>query len=99
MRNQKAEHSLLSENFQDSGIAFPDVNEEQIVGITKNVNEVLQSLRRYSSNDTENIQEVLQASAMAIYLLKDQLASLQPIPSTLLSVEPLFNTHSRAYEW
>ena len=95
MREQKAEDSLLSDKFQDGAIAFPDANEEQIVGITKNVNEVLQSLRQYSPNDTENIQEVLQASALAIYFLKDQLASLRPIPSTLLSVEPLFNTLTR----
>ncbi len=92
MREQKAEHSLLSDKFEDGGIAFADVNEERMVSITKDVNEVLHSLRQYSPNDTENIQEVLHASAMAILFLKDQLASLQPIPSALLSIEPFLDT-------
>ena len=92
MREQKAEHSLLSDKFEGGAIAFPDVNEERMVSIMRNVNEVLHSLRQYSPNDTENIQEVLHASAMAILFLKDQLASLQPIPSALLSIEPLLDT-------
>lgn len=54
--------------------------------MTQNVNEILDSLRQYSPNDTENTQEVLQASSMAVKSLKDQLASLEPIPST---IEPL----------
>ena len=93
--NQNAEGSLLADKFEDGAIAYADVNEEQMVSITKNVNEILHSLRQYSPNDTDNIQEVLQASAMAITVLKDQLASLQPTPSTLLSIEPLIETLTR----
>jgi hypothetical protein len=66
-----------------------------MVSITKNVNEILYSLHQYSPSDTGNIQEVLQASAMTISFLKDQLASIQPIPSTLLSMEPLIETLTR----
>ena len=95
MREQKAEHSLLSDKFENEAISFPDVNEEQMVSITKSVNDVLHSLHQYSPDDTENIQEVLQASAMAILFLKDQLASLPPLPSILVSVEPLFKTLTR----
>jgi hypothetical protein len=73
-------------------IKFADVNKEQMVSITENVNEILLSLRQYSPNDTEHVQEVLQASAKAILFLKDQLASLQPMSSTFLSIEPLFET-------
>ena len=96
-KNQNAGHhlpedSLLADRFEDGSIVLADVNKEQIVSITDNVNEVLLSLRQYSPNDTENIQEVLQASAKAILFLKDQLASLQPMSSTLLSIEPLFET-------
>ena len=93
--NQNAEGSLLADKFEDGAIEYADVNEEQMVSITKNVNEILHSLRQYSPNDTDNIQEVLQASATAILLLKDQLASLQPTPSTLLSIEPLIETLTR----
>jgi hypothetical protein len=96
MRDQKAvEDSLLADKSEHGAIAFADVSEEQMVSITKNVNEILLGLRQYSPNDTDNIQEVLQASAMAILLLKDQLASLQPTPSTLLSMEPLIETLTR----
>jgi hypothetical protein len=96
-KNQNAGHhlpedSLLADRFEDGAIVLADVNKEQIVSITDNVDEVLLSLRQYSPNDTENIQEVLQASAKAILFLKDQLASLQPMSSTLLSIEPLFET-------
>ena len=90
--NQNAEDSLLADKFEDGNIAFADVNEEHMVSITKNVNEIMLSLRQYSPNDTDNIQEALQASAMAISSLKDQLASLHPIPSTLLSTKPLLET-------
>ena len=93
--NHNAEGSLLADKSEDGAIAFADVNEEQMVSITKNVNEILLGLHQYSPNDTDNIQEVLQASAMAILLLKDQLASLQPTPSTLLSMEPLIETLTR----
>jgi hypothetical protein len=96
IRDRKAvEDSLLADKSEDGAIAFADVNEEQMVSITKNVNEILLGLSQYSPNDTDNIQEVLQASAMAILLLKDQLASLQPTPSTLLSMEPLIETLTR----
>jgi hypothetical protein len=74
---------------------FADANEEKLTSITKNANEILHNLRQYSPNDTGNILEVLQSSAMAIKSLKVQLASLQPIPSTLLSIEPLFTTLTR----
>jgi hypothetical protein len=96
LRNQKAE-SLLADKFEyeDGAVAFADANEEQMVSITKNVNDIMHSLRQYSPNDTENIQEILQASTMAIMFLKDQLKDLQPISSTLLSVEPLFETLTR----
>ena len=93
--NQNAEGSLLADKFEDGAIAYADVNEEQMVSITKNVNEILLGLRQNSPNDTDNIQEVLQASAMAITVLKDHLASLRPIPSTLLSIEPLIETLTR----
>ncbi len=93
--NQNAEGSLLADKFEDGAIAYADVNEEQMVSIAKNVNEILLGLRQYSPNDTDNIQEVLQASAMTISFLKDQLASLQPTPSTLLSKEPLIETLTR----
>ena len=92
IRDQKGEDYLLTDKVEDGAIAYADVNEEQLVSITKNVNEILLSLRQYSPKDTENIQEVLQASATAILFLKDQLASLQPILSSLLSIEPLFKT-------
>jgi hypothetical protein len=96
IRDRKAvEDSLLADKSEDGAIAFADVNEEKMVSITKNVNEILLGLSQYSPNDTDNIQEVLQASAMAILLLKDQLASLQPTPSTLLSMEPLIETLTR----
>ena len=91
IKDQKVDDSLLAYRFEDDA-TFADVNEDQMVSITKNVNEILLSLHQYSPNDTENIQEVLQTSAMAISLLKDQLASIPPIPSTLLSIEPLFKT-------
>ena len=91
VRDQKVGDLLFADKFEDGAIALADVNEEQMVSIKKNVNEILLSLRQYSPNDTENIQEVLQASAKAILFVKDQLASIQPIPSTLLSIEPLFN--------
>jgi hypothetical protein len=93
--NQNAEGSLLADKFEDGAIVYADRNEEQMVSIAKNVNEILLGLRQYSPNDTDNIQEVLQASATAILLLKDQLASLQPTPSTLLSIEPLIETLTR----
>ncbi len=73
---------MLADKSEDGAIAFADVNEEQIISMTQNVNEILHSLRQYSPNDTENTQEVLQASVMAVKFLKDQLASLEPIPST-----------------
>jgi hypothetical protein len=95
LRNQKAGDSLLADKFESGAVAFHDVNEEQMVSITKNVNDVLHSLRQYSPNNTENIQEVLQASSMAILFLKDQLASLPPLPSILVSVEPMFETLTR----
>jgi hypothetical protein len=63
-----------------------------MVSITKNVDEIMHSLRQYSPKNTENVQEVLQASAMAIKFLKDQFEGLQPISSELLSIEPLFKT-------
>ncbi len=90
--NQNALGSLLADKFEDGAIVYADLNEERMVSIAKNVNEKLLGLRQYSPNDTDYIQEVLQASAMAILLLKDQLASLQPTPSTLLSMEPLIET-------
>ena len=93
--NQNAEGSLLADKFEDGAIVYADLNEEQMVSITKNVNEILFSLYQYSPSDTGNIQEVLQASAMTISFLKDQLASLQPTPSTLLSNEPLIETLTR----
>ena len=93
--NQNAEGSLLADKFEDGAIVYADLNEEQMVSITKNVNEILYSLHQYSPSDTGNIQEVLQASAMTISFLKDQLASLQPMPSTLLSMEPLIETLTR----
>ena len=77
---------MLADKSEDRAIAFADVNEEQIISITQNVHEILDSLRQYSPNDTENTQEVLQASVMAVKFLKDQLASLEPIPSN----KPLF---------
>ena len=93
LHNQKPEF-LQADKFQheDGAVAFADANEEQMVSITKNVNDIMHSLRQYSPNDIENIQEILQASTMAITFLKDQLKDLQPISSTLLSVEPLFKT-------
>ena len=93
--NQNAEGSLLADKLEDGAIVYADLNEEQMVSITKNVNEMLYSLHQYSPSDTGNIQEVLQASAMTISFLKDQLASLQPTPSTLLSKEPLIETLTR----
>jgi len=80
IRDQKVGDLLLADKFEDGAIAYADVNEEQMVSIKENVNEILLNLRLYSPNDTENIQEVLQASSMEILFLKDQLASLQPIP-------------------
>ena len=90
--DQKVGDLFFAEKFEDGTIALADVNEEQMVSITENVNEILLSLRQYSPNDTENIQEVLHASAKAILFLKNQLASLQPMSSTLLSIDPLFET-------
>jgi hypothetical protein len=97
IKNEKAGEFPLADKFEDGAIALADVNEEQMVSIKENANEILLSLRQYSPNDTEIFQEVLQASAKAILFLKDQLASLQPIPSTstLLSIEPLFKTLTR----
>jgi hypothetical protein len=92
IREQETEDSLLSDKFGDGAIAFVDVNEEQMVSITRNVNEIMHSLRQYSPNSFDNIPEALHASAMAILFLKDQLAILQPIPSALLSIEPLLDT-------
>ena len=43
--NQNAEDSLLADKFEDGNIAFADVNEEHMVSITKNVNEIMLSLR------------------------------------------------------
>jgi hypothetical protein len=92
VRDQKVGDPFFADKFEDGTIALADVNEEQMVSIADNVNEILLSLRQYSPNDTENIQEVLHASAKAILFLKNQLASLQPMSSTLLSIEPLFET-------
>ena len=92
VRDQKVGDLFFAEKFEDGTIALADVNEEQMVSITENVNEILLSLRQYSPNDTDNIQEVLHASAKAILFLKNQLASLQPMSSTLLSIDPLFET-------
>jgi hypothetical protein len=92
IREQEAEDTLLSDKFGDGAIAFTDVNEEQMVATMTTVNEILNSLRQYSPKDIDNIQEVFHASAMAIMFLKDQLASLQPMPSALLSMEPLLST-------
>ena len=92
VRDQKVGDPFFADKFEDGTIALADVNEEQMVSITDNVNEILLSLRQYSPNDTENIQEVLHASAKAILFLKNQLASLQPMSSTLLSIDPLFET-------
>ena len=88
--NEEAGEFPLADMFED--VAKDISNDGQIVGITNNVNEILLSLRQYSPNDTENIQEVLHTSAKAILFLKNQLASLQPMSSTLLSIEPLFET-------
>jgi len=66
-----------------------------MVGIANNVNEIMLLLHQFSPNDTDNAHEVLQSSSMAISLLKDQLASLQPISSTLTNSEPLFDTLTR----
>jgi hypothetical protein len=95
VRDQKVGDPFFADKFEDGAIALADVNEEHMISIKENVNEILLSLRQYSPNETENIQEVLQASAKAILFLKDQLASIQPIPSTLLSIEPLFDTLTR----
>ena len=95
IHNQKADDSYLADKFEDGAVEFADSNEEQMARITQNVNEILDSLRQYSHSETENSHEVLQASAMAISSLKDQLASLEPIPSSLLNVEPLFKTLTR----
>ena len=92
LRNQQTDDSLLANKFMGGAIAHADINEEEMGSITKTVNEVMQSLHSYSPKDTENIQETLQASTMAIMLLKDQLASLHPISSKLLSVEPMLKT-------
>ena len=89
INDQKVDDSLLAYRFED-GATFADVNEEQMVSITKNVNEILLSLHQYSPDDTDNAHEVLQSSSMAISLLKDQLASLQPILLTPTNIEPLF---------
>ena len=77
---------LLADKVEDDAIAFAYVNEEKIISITQNVNEILDSVNRYSPNDTENIQEALRASAIAVESLKDQLASLESIPSTVDSL-------------
>ena len=90
VRDQKVGDPFFYDKFEDGAIALADVNDKNMVRIKENVNEILLSLRQYSPNDTENIQEALQASAKAMLFLKDQLASLQPIPSTFLSIEPLF---------
>ncbi len=92
IRDQEAEDSFLVDMFEDGANAFADANEEYMISTTKYVNEIMHILRQYSPNDTENIQEVLQASSMAIMVLKDQLASLQPISETLVSAESLFET-------
>ena len=91
MNDQKVDDSLLAYRFED-GDTFADVNDGQMVGITNNVNEIMLRLHQFSPNDTHNAHEVLQSSSMAISLLKDQLASLQPILSTLTNIEPLFDT-------
>jgi hypothetical protein len=97
-KNQNAGHhlpedSLLADMFED--VAKDISNDGQMVGITNNVNEIMLLLHQFSSNDTDNAHEVLQSSSLAISLLKDQLASLQPILSTLTNIEPLFDTLTR----
>lgn len=68
-----------------------------MVSVTKEVNEILQSLSQYSPNNTENVLETLQASAMAVRGFKDILASLEPNSLTplYLGLEPLFDRLTR----
>lgn len=55
----------------------------------------MSSIQQYSPANAETTQEVLQASATAISLLKDQLLNLQPILSMMTGIEPMLETLSR----
>ena len=90
IKNEEAGEFPLADMFED--VAKDISNDGQMVGITNNVNEIMLLLHQFSSNDKDKAHEVLQSSSMAISLLKDQLASLQPILSTVTNIEPLLDT-------
>jgi len=90
--NEKAGEFSLADKFEDDAT---NVNHGKMVSIANNANEIMLLLHQFSPNDTDNALEVLRSSSMAISLLKDQLASLQPISSTLTNSEPLFDTLTR----
>lgn len=83
--------SNLRKQKNDLDVAFSELDDGLMFGLSDEIDTTLSNIRRYSPDDIESAPEAFRASALALSQIKDYINNSDVIASLPSSFQPLFN--------